>query len=127
MLLNPNSHVPMFEQIANSIRTGIAAGIYRPGDMLPSLRSLALELTVNPNTVQKAYDQLEREGLVDTRKGIGLFVARRGRGLARTKAHSLVNELLSDGVAAGRAAGLRDDDIRALFERVLELRPSGVK
>ena len=62
MSVDPNNPIPIYQQIADNIRRSIAAGVYRPGEMIPSLRVLALELTVNPNTVQRAFETLEREG-----------------------------------------------------------------
>ena len=64
MTIDPHSHLPIYLQIADEIRAAVAAGIYRPGEALPSLRAMAVEIHVNPNTVQRAYDELEREGLI---------------------------------------------------------------
>ena len=63
MRIDPGSHVPIYLQIADEIRAAVAAGVYRPGEVLPSLRAMAIDVHVNPNTVQRAYDELEREGL----------------------------------------------------------------
>ena len=123
MALNSDSHVPIFKQIVEHIRTGIASGIHRPGEMLPSLRALAVELMVNPNTVQRAYEELEREGLVYSRKGIGLFVAERGVKFAQKKSQKAVERLFSDGIAAGRAANLSDDEIQLAFAKELAKAP----
>ena len=73
--IDPRRHLPIYLQIAEAIRGGVAAGTYRPGEALPSLRELAVTLRVNPNTVQRAYDELSREGIVESRRGLGLFVA----------------------------------------------------
>ena len=122
MSVNPNSPVPIFRQIAQHIRTGIAAGVYQVGDLLPSQRALALEMVVNPNTVQRAYEELEREGLVYTRKGVGLFVAKRGDSSARSKSRVAVAAALADAIRAGLAAGLSDEYLRTIFESSLEQR-----
>ena len=74
MGVDANSHVPIFMQVAGHIRQAVSARVYRVGEALPSLRQLATELGVNPNTVQRAYELLEREGLVVSRRGVGLFV-----------------------------------------------------
>lgn len=66
---------PIFRQIMDGIRMQIATGQVQPGDLLPSYRGLAMQLMVNPNTVAKAYSQLATHGLVESRKGLGLFVA----------------------------------------------------
>src|SRR3954468_8497661 len=73
--LDPKSGVPIYRQIQDQIRYGIASGRLRPGEQLPTVRSLAVELKVNPNTVIKAYTELEREGVLTTEQGSGTFVA----------------------------------------------------
>jgi DNA-binding transcriptional regulator YhcF (GntR family) len=62
--IEPDSHVPIYIQIIEYLRSRIAAGVFRPGEALPSLRALALELKVNPNTVQRAYDEMDRQGMI---------------------------------------------------------------
>lgn len=73
--LDPKSGVPIYRQIQDQIRYGIAAGKLRPGEQLPTVRALAVDLAVNPNTVIKAYSELERRGLLTTEQGSGTFVA----------------------------------------------------
>ncbi len=73
--LDPNSGVPIYRQIQDLIRYGIGSGRLRPGEQLPTVRALAVDLSVNPNTVIKAYTELEREGLITTEQGSGTFVA----------------------------------------------------
>ncbi len=120
MKIDPNSHVPVYLQIVDGIRAAIAAGIYRPGELLPSLRVLAVDLVVNPNTVQKAYDELEREGLVYSRRGVGVFVAKRGTESAQSQAEETVLESFKQGIQAGRAANLTPERLRGLFDSALE-------
>ena len=74
---------PLVRQIADGIRRAIARGEVEVGDQLPSVRGLAKQLTVNPNTVAKAYAELTAEGWLDSRQGLGLFVARPRQRLAR--------------------------------------------
>jgi GntR family transcriptional regulator len=73
--LNPSSGVPIYRQIQDQIRLRIASGLLRPGEQLPTVRALAVELSVNPNTVIKAYNELEREKVLTTEQGTGTFVA----------------------------------------------------
>jgi GntR family transcriptional regulator len=119
MIIDANSHVPIFEQIAGSIRTGIANGVYRPGEMLPSLRVLALAVTVNPNTVKRAYERLEQEGLIVSRRGVGLFVTEEAVGIAKASAGVSVQLLFDGAVAAARTSGLGDGETTRVFERAL--------
>ncbi len=73
--LDPRSGVPIYRQIQDQIRYGIASGRLCPGEQLPTVRSLAVELKVNPNTVIKAYSELERQGVLTTEQGSGTFIA----------------------------------------------------
>jgi GntR family transcriptional regulator len=73
--LNPKSGVPIYRQIQDQIRYGIASGFLNPGEQLPTVRALAVELAVNPNTVIKAYTELERAGVLTTEQGSGTYVS----------------------------------------------------
>jgi GntR family transcriptional regulator len=72
---DPTSRVPIYRQLMDQVRHGIARGKMRPGERLPSVRAMSRELVVNPNTVARAYTELEREGVLNTRQGLGVFVA----------------------------------------------------
>lgn len=119
MLNDPTGHHPLFRQIADYLRGNIAAGIYRPDEALPSKRTLALKLGVNPLTVQHAYSELEREGLVESRKGIGMFVSSRGVGRARNKSEQACYQRLLQAIQTARRADLSEQQIRELVEQAL--------
>jgi GntR family transcriptional regulator len=114
--IDTRSHVPIYLQIAERIRESVAAGIYLPGESLPSLRALAIDVQVNPNTVQRAYDELAREGLIYARRGKGLFVAEEGAVAAQTRAQQGVRQAFEQGIRTGRAAGIRTEQLRSIFE-----------
>ena len=116
MKIDTRSHVPIYLQIAEGIRQAVAAGIYLPGESLPSLRALAVKVQVNPNTVQRAYDELAREGLIYARRGKGLFVAEEGAVAAQTRAKQGVRQAFEQGIRTGRAAGMRTEQLRSIFE-----------
>jgi GntR family transcriptional regulator len=118
--IDPNTPVPIYRQIADHIRGGVAAGVYRPGEAIPSLRALALELVVNPNTVQRAYEELEREGLVQARRGLGMFVADGAVESARRASEAALYSAFVRAIAAGQAASVPADRIRAAFDRAWE-------
>ena len=119
MPVDPHSHVPIYEQIVEHIHGRIATGVFRPDEPLPSIRALALELLVNPNTVQRAYQELERQGLVYMRKGLGVFVASNGKLAARSKSEAAVRDRFIQGIDLGRAASLPEQTLRGLFDRTL--------
>ena len=106
MRIEPASPVPIFQQIADGIRAAVAAGVYRPGDLIPSVRAQALNLVVNPNTVQRAYEQLEREGLIESRKGTGMVVAADATIAARNGAGDAVRSTFAQGISLGQSAGM---------------------
>ena len=116
---NPSSGVPIYLQLMEQVKHSIETGALRPGDQLPGIRPLAEQLVINPNTVAKAYRELEHEGVIELRHGAGAFVS----GQARTKK---VTEKLLAGQAVVAAAvdrlrksGVTDEEIRRLFEAEL--------
>lgn len=120
MLLNLSdlSEEPLHAQISRQIRAKILAHDLTDGEPLPSIRGLAREQHVSVITVQRAYDDLEREGLIQSRRGKGFFVAP----ISERKKHSLAEqrflEALAELVEHARAEGLSDDELRHLFERI---------
>lgn len=124
MKINPGSHVPIYLQIAEGIRAAVAAGVHLPGEALPSLRSLAIDIQVNPNTVQKAYDELVREGLIYSRKGRGLFVAEQSAASAQSHTRDTVRRSFDEGIRAGQSAGMTGEQIREVFDAAID---GGVK
>jgi GntR family transcriptional regulator len=116
---NPSSGVPIYLQLMEQVKHGIETGALRPGEQLPGIRPLAEELVINPNTVAKAYRELEHDGVIELRQGAGAFVS----GNARTK--ELTNKLRSGQTIVAstverlRARGLNDEEIRRLFEAEL--------
>jgi len=118
MLIDPKSPTPIFRQIANQLIQAINSGVYKPGEMLPSLRHFAVEIEVNPNTIQRAYEALEREGVVETRRGIGVFVlnSSRSQWSAFEKKLSLQ---FQQSIRQGIKEGLQPDKIRRLFESAM--------
>ena len=91
--VDPSSSVPIFRQIVDGLQGEIAAETYRAGDLIPSVRQQSLLLLVNPNTVQRSYETLERAGIIETRKGVGMVVT--------PDAPALAAQGIADIVAAG--------------------------
>jgi GntR family transcriptional regulator len=118
--VDPDSHVPVFLQIVEHFRSAIAAGVYRSGEGLPSLRVLAQDYQVNPNTVQRAYDEMARQGLVETQRGVGIFVAKRAPSSARGRAEEATLTAFIQTTTQAAAAGLKRQRIRDLFDAAWE-------
>src|SRR5208283_4623733 len=120
MKIDPGSHVPIYLQIAAEIRAAVAAEVYRPGEALPSLRNMAIELQVNPNTVQRAYGELERGGLMYSQRGKGLFVSDQGTTSAQNGALEVVRKAFEEAVQAGSAAGVGAVQLREIFAATMD-------
>jgi GntR family transcriptional regulator len=101
------------------VKHGIETGALRPGDQLPGIRPLAEELVINPNTVAKAYRELQHEGVIELRHGAGAFVAGNARSKKLTEKLRAGQAIVSDAVERLHAHGLSDEEIRRLFEAEL--------
>jgi GntR family transcriptional regulator len=112
--LNSSSGVATYLQLVQQVQQALRLGLLEPGDRLPTAQQVVASLAINPNTVLKAYRELEHEGLVSPRPGLGTFVTRT---LAdeTTAAHGPLREELRHWLDRARAAGLDDESIEALF------------
>src|SRR5687767_967656 len=112
---NPSSGVPIYLQLMEQVKHGIETGALRPGDQLPGMRPLAEELVINPNTVAKAYRELEHEGVIELRHGAGAFVAHTARAKKATDNVRAGQAIVADAIERLRGRGVTDDEIRRLF------------
>ena len=110
--------MPAYLQLVQQVKQAIRMGVLDVGDKLPTVKEVVAEVAVNPNTVMKAYWQLEHEGLVEGRQGVGTFVARRPAGPPPATQHRLARNL-ERWVQAARGAGLEDDAIDAMLRATL--------
>lgn len=117
--VNMKSPVPVYLQIENQVQYAILAGRFAPGDALPNIRELSLRVRVNPNTVVKAYHDLELLHLVHARRGVGYIVAEDALARCRERVLSSVKESLTDAVASCIAAGLSEAEISNLSSQVV--------
>ena len=118
--VDPRAPTPPSEQIADQVRFAVAGGRLVPGDKLPSVRGLAAQARVNPNTVARAYRELEREGTVEARRGSGVFVTDGAPAACQSGTRELLGERLGRAVEEALAAGLTPLEIEALVARLLE-------
>ena len=116
--LDPRSNVVPYLQLVEQVRQALRMGLLEPGDQLPTVRDVAEALAINPNTVLKAYRELELEGLVQGRPGQGTFVLRSLAGPSLASQAGLRRELLA-WLRRARKAGLDRDDIVALVETTM--------
>lgn len=121
LVLDANSTVPIFRQIVDGLRASIARGSVATGSHLPSVRTVAEELGVNPNTVQKAFAELEREGLVASERGRGMVVLGGTRQSAKAAGEDAILARLADAVRHARAVGLTDERFETLLRKARRL------
>lgn len=118
--IDPASGLPIYLQIAQQIKTAVAMGRLQQEEPLPSVRQLAVELAVNPNTVARAYLDLEIEGVIYKRQGAGTFVSGQGVEMSKSERRRVLNELLEKALVEGVNLGLSERELRDAFERMLE-------
>ncbi|MCI0604056.1 GntR family transcriptional regulator [bacterium] len=114
------SDVPFYLQIIQQIKTEIAKGRLHAGDALPSVRDLAMDLAINPNTVARAYLELEHEGIVFKRQGHGTFISRKASVISRREKRNRIQASLEKAVVEGVALDLTTKELRAIFEALLQ-------
>jgi GntR family transcriptional regulator len=116
--LDTRSGVPTYLQLVHQVRQAIRLGFLQPGDQLPTVKEVVGQLAINPNTVLKAYRELDHEGLVEGRRGQGTFVSLDVEPASRDDHDDLRDELVT-WMRKARADGLDDDDIAAVVAAAL--------
>jgi len=122
---NPSSGVPIYLQLMEQVKHSIETGALRPGEQLPGIRPLAEQLVINPNTVAKAYRELEHEGVIELRHGAGAFVAGTAGAKQVTDKVRAGQTIVTAAIEKLRARGVTDDEIRRLVEAELAGRRTG--
>ena len=119
LTVDPRSGVPIYLQIIEQIKRSIALGVLQAGEQLPTVKQLAIDLTVNPNTVARAYRELEREDVIETAPGRGSFVRSNGVTQSPKVAAEIAGDALDLALREARSVGLERGDVRRLFEDAL--------
>ncbi|MFD9618264.1 GntR family transcriptional regulator [Streptomyces virginiae] len=115
--IDRRSGITTYLQIVQQTKQALRLGLLEPGDKLPAAREVVEATAINPNTVLKAYRELEREGLVEAKRGLGTFIR---KSLGSAPADSPLHDELADWARRARDAGLEREDVAALFTSVLE-------
>jgi len=110
-MLDLHSGMPVYRQIMNQVRGGIASGALAAGDQLPTVRQLAVDLEINPNTVVRAYRELELGGLLETHQGTGTFIGAQKMKRADAQREKQLTQIVADCVARAGAAGFTVDEL----------------
>lgn len=123
IVIDPSNGVPIFMQIVQQVKYKIACGALKEGDRLPSVREMAGKLRINPNTVAKSYAELERDGIIVAKKGMGCFVAEIGEkssSIKRNERLKLVSQHLERAVTEAYHLDIPLDEVEQLFQQEIE-------
>src|SRR4051794_21401834 len=121
--LDLHSGVPVYRQIIDRVMGGIASGTLRAGDQLPTVRQVAVDLSINPNTVMRAYRELEIRGALETQQGTGTFISNQKVTRDDVERQRQLNQLVGEFVARAGKAGFTVED---LIGQLSELQPDAV-
>lgn len=117
--IETSNGLAIFDQIARQVKFSVARGALRAGDMIPSVRELAQTLAVNPNTVARAYRDLQADGVLEPLRGEGLRIARGAPERCRKERQKLLKDRLTNVILECRHSGLDQGEIRSLIQEVL--------
>jgi GntR family transcriptional regulator len=125
--ITPTSGQSLYLQLMQQIRHAVESGALRDGDQLPGIRTLAQELVVSPNTIAKAYSELEHEGLLELRQGSGAFISVNRRTRSLSDHLQVATRSVADLVERLREKEFRDEEIRRMFEAALLYQPETLR
>jgi GntR family transcriptional regulator len=117
--VDPRSSTPIYQQIVDQIKEAVARKVLQPGDKLPSVRELSAMITINPNTIAKAYQELEREGVLEVLRGRGTFIAERIVHVNREERLRQIRETMEKLLIEAHYLQLTTDDLMELFKEVI--------
>lgn len=117
--LDPKTGVPLYRQIIDQIRYGIASGLLQPGDQLPTVRGLAVQLKINLNTIAKAYKELEIQQVLETHQGSGTFISSKTLSLGRKERGKKLEDLCREFLTGARAYGFTNQDVIKQLEKMM--------
>jgi GntR family transcriptional regulator len=123
ILIDYKDRRPIYEQIIEKFQQMILCGALQPGDAMPSVRSLAMDLSLNPNTIQRVYQELERAGYIYTMKGKGCFVSEI-KEAAQSKRKELQQEFEAC-VKRAMSAGISKEELRTFLDKAMEMAERG--
>jgi GntR family transcriptional regulator len=121
LTVDPRSGVPIYLQVIEQVKRSVAIGILQAGEQLPTVKQLAVDLTINPNTVAKAYKELERDGVIETSPGRGSFVRSNGAMEGtKTAAKDVARDAIASAVREAKSVGLDPGEIRDLVDAAID-------
>lgn len=119
--IDPTNGVAIYDQVVRQIKFAVASGALATGDRVPSVRELARDLALNPNTIARAYQQLQADGVLEPVRGLGLEVAAGAAKQCRGERQKLIQQRIHQAIYEGRQSGLDDGELRLMVEKQLSL------
>ncbi len=120
ILISNTSNTPIYEQISTQIKDQVLKGVLEEGSPLPSIRGLARDLNVSVITTKRAYDELEKDGFIETMQGKGSFIAMQNKELIREKKLTIIEEKLAEIVDDSKILGLQLNEIQTMLKILFE-------
>lgn len=117
--IHPDSPIPIYEQIVSQVIFGVASGSLQKGELILSVREMALQLTVHPNTVAKAYQELERRGILEARRGKGMEVTSAAPSICKSQRQEIIRNRIRDALREAVDSALSPDEVRQLVDEEL--------
>ena len=118
--INLNSDTPVYLQIINHIKRAAASGELKPDDKLPSARELSKQILINPNTILKAYNELENENIVYNKKGLGTFISSQPSKIKNSEKTKIIAEIIDQLIVESISLGIGEEELKKLFEKKIE-------
>ena len=119
MQIDPYNGIAIYDQVVRQVKFAIAQGVLKPGSRIPSVRDVAKELALNPNTVARAYQQMQADGVLETVRGLGMEVTPAAVKHCRAERQRLIQARLRQALVEAQHSGLTGDDLRQLVETEL--------
>lgn len=117
--IEPNNGVPIYDQVVRQVKYAVAEGALTPGERVPSVRQLAAQLTLNPNTIARAYQQLQSDRVLEVQRGVGMVVRAEAPQHCAAERRALLAARLRGVIREAFRGGLEADQLRELFEHTL--------
>ena len=120
LFINPYTGIPLYVQVAEQIKKAVITGVLKEGEQLPPVRRLAVELLINPNTIVRAYQELEKEGIITTKKGSGTFIAPAAKKLKKVQKEEGIKRKIRELLAEARFLEIDKEDLKKMILLELE-------
>ena len=117
--INPANGIAIYDQVVRQVKFAVAQGAVKPGNLVPSVREMARELAINPNTVARAYQQLQADGVLEQVRGMGLEVAADAVKQCKSERQKLIQDRIREALAEAKQSGLDGDQLRQIIEKQL--------